>query len=679
MPLDSQRSLTLQHDTTGTCSDIPFNVKIALRLNANAFGTDRLRKTEVLHAGNIKVKPSDVVGVSKRQSGRTGKPQCLVARADRAAVGDCNRKTLSRNHALSKLPDRLGHLDTVGCKHHLRIAGGGQHPHDSVDFGNVHPLICSQCQPAVGTGRIHCESLFFRAETAITAAKRHGSALNERIRSRSLNAVLTGNPQHFSGNHTAGGKHCIAGHKDIAGSLRVNPRIFSFNLDADGTFQRHSHTAALGVPNNVAHIRTRQHLESFKPFFRCDIQIGKTVCRLVHFITDVSGVVHNDIDASRLDIGFSRLGSRTRIRIDDGIRNGKKKFLLRPTILIFGCDGLCQGTFGIGLFRIDRRFKTCRITKPFLERRVVGLLLGCEFLSLSIRQIPIGIVSVVLCGHDIGLSLHVGLPTSFSVVGSTFSQNTRIDPTLNAFLSITLIKIFTSNGIRQAAVVYDNGNQVSRLHLADAQISVGMNHNVIGGKRIKPLGTILRGKLRKLVECKRSFLALKAHVLRADVLHRHCSANGHVDCAGSNQILDTDASTLRKRRSVKVNIPSCRGGEIHGSRGTRETHRRRFAADRVARGQTHGLRTTDRRRIVGTENIGAGNKRHAAARSRQIARQFDIGVRTNVDRVFARHETYVDELIGLDRISTNFRGSIVLFTMQMVRAREMRPVGIRGP
>ena len=83
--------------------------------------------------------------------------------------------------------------------------------------------------------------------------------------------------------------------------------------------------------------------------------------------------------------------------------------------------------------------------------------------------------------------------------------------------------------------------------------------------------------------------------------------------------------------------------------------------------------------IVGAENVASGSERHTAANGRQAARKSDVGFGLHVDRIRPRQESDGNILVGLDHIGADFRRRIVLFTVQVVRPREVRPVRVRGP
>ena len=386
-------------------------------------------------------------------------------------------------------------------------------------------------------------------------------------------------PQGALRRHHADRNRLVACHKDIARRLRVNARILAGELDADRTLERYGHGLVVGIPDDVAHIGSREHLVGLKPLWRRDVKIVEAVGRLIHFVADVSGIVHVDVDTGRLDVGFARLRRCARIRVHDGLGDGIKKLVLGPAVVVFRGNGLCQGAVGVGLFGADRRLKARGLAKALPEVCKISLLLVLKLRLIVGRKFPVGVVAVVVGRHNVGLRLDVGLPALLAVVGAAFAEDARINPALDALLGIALVKILPSNGIRKIAVIHDNGNQVLRLHLADAEISDGVNFNIVGGNGVKSLGAVLGGKLRELVEDKRALGALKAHVARAHSFSRHRAAHDHVDCVLGAEACSLHRRPLRESRRVKMHVASGLGAELDRSRGARQAHRRHFVAD----------------------------------------------------------------------------------------------------
>ena len=256
----------MQINATRAGSNRSFNNKAALGVHNHALaGIDRLCKREVLTARNVKVKSLNVA-LGQRQALDLRKPQGRPARTDRSSLANGNREALSRNHTLRKRSVCFGHLNTgIGRKHHLSITCGRQHAHDAIGLGHVHALLRGKRKPPISARHIDLKSPLGRAESARAAAKRHGAARKNRIICCGKDALLARQPQGALRRHHADGNRLVACHKDIARRLRVNARILAGELDADRTLERYGHGLVVGIPDDVAHIGSREHLVGLKP------------------------------------------------------------------------------------------------------------------------------------------------------------------------------------------------------------------------------------------------------------------------------------------------------------------------------------------------------------------------------------------------------------------------------
>ena len=346
---------------------------------------------------------------------------------------------MSGNHARHRLSFDRSHDDAVCGKRHVRIAGRRQNPHLPVGFGDVNVFLRRQGHPALLIGQVREQEPVGRTQTSGSAAQRDCLAAQQRIGRRRGDAALARDAQRTTGLNATDCDQIVAGEKYVAGRGDVNTRILPGELDTDRAFQRNGYRAGSLVPNHIVDIGSRERLVKLKPLFGGDIQIGKIKRLRIEFSTDAARRVDRHGDPLGLNVRLTGLRHGPCLRIYDRVRDGEKQLLLAPAIVVLGRDRLRKRARRVGLLAFKSLLEACHTGKAFLQKRIIGFLLGRKaFLRGRIKIFVCG-KAVVVAFHDVGLRVHVRLPTLPAVVAAVRAQNSGRNPPLDTFLRIALI------------------------------------------------------------------------------------------------------------------------------------------------------------------------------------------------------------------------------------------------
>ena len=379
--------------------------------------------------------------------------------------------------------------------------------------------------------RIDIESLILRAKRPGPAAKRDEIAGEDRVRDilRRFDALLARQTQFVLGGNGTHMKLVIAGNKDAAvGGRSIQAAFRTELLDADRTLQGHRDRLIGLIPNYVIDVGTGQNLIGVKTGFGIDIEFGELEGLRRQFVAHAAG--RRDADALGLNIGFARSRHGACIRIHDGIRNGVKEFGLCPAVIVLGGDRLAEIAVGIGLFTCNRLIgrRHCRAKTRFKRSKVRTLFVG-ELGKALLIQLAIGFKASKRSLDHVFMRLNVGIPAVKTVVAAVGTQDARIDPALNLFFGISVVKVLTSQCIGETAVVDRNGNRLTRLHFAQAQIALNvLQRNRSRGLCIKALQAVHLRSLNKICNID---AAVPTHQIEVDGRHvrnRQIAANEHV-------------------------------------------------------------------------------------------------------------------------------------------------------